>query len=364
MRKLGGFTGLVAFITAVLAVKTAAADDSMQPALSRLVTDPGCHARTGAFGSYNGRQCQPDNDAFKRLINQWGFVFAPTAMHSARTTGFGGFHFSIEAAYTKIDDGADYWKLGSRGSRDPNTDAASVENSEPSSVLQVYSAKVRKSFGFGLELTTAVGFVPQTRLLTGGADVRLSLLEGFRTGVLGIFPDIAVGGGVRTITGTPEFQLTTAALDLQISKPLTIGSVSQLTPWIGYQYLWIFGDSGLVDLTPATDPLKYCGYTGINVPGTPGSSAPYNGQPVCTNNGTQGVEDFNNNVVFDNARLERQRLLIGLNYRYEVVMAGAEFIYDLVDPADAQAGDNGEDKAVLKGVPRQWTLVFELGAMF
>jgi len=89
-------------------------------------------------------------------------------------------------------------------------------------------------------------------------------------------------------------------------------------------------------------------------------------------------EDFNNNVVFDQARLERQRLLIGASYRYEMVMVGMEFITDLVSPADAQVGkdktivrnSNGEtvdelsDSELLKDEKSQWTLVFELGTMF
>ena len=171
-------------------------------------------------------------------------------MHSARTTGFGGFHLSIEAAYTKIDDGAHYWKHGTQGPVDPSTNQASIINNSPQELLQLYSAKIRKSFGFGLELTGVVGFMPKTSIMSGGADVRLSLLEGFRSGIPGILPDIAVGGGVRTITGTPQLQLSVAGLDVQVSKPLPIADSSILTPWIGFQYLWIFGDSGLVDLTP------------------------------------------------------------------------------------------------------------------
>lgn len=383
----------------------------MNPSLGRFVVDHRCNVSTpgivtdsqylnqanlqnvGVFNDTDGnlaaleqstgrRWCAPNHANFKRLINQWGFVVAPSAMHSARTTGYGGFHLSIESMYTQIDNDADYWKLGSRGPRDPSDDQASVANASPAGMMQLYSAKVRKSFGFGLELTTAVGFLPETTILTGGADVRMSLLEGFRTGALGIFPDIAVGGGVRTITGTPEFQLTTAGLDAQISKPITIASASRLTPWVGYQYLWIFGDSGLIDTTPGTDPLGYCGYSGQNAPGNPdpskqvGNRTAFDGQPVCTQGGSP--IDFNNNIVFDNARLERQRLLVGLNYRYEMVMFGAQFITDIVDPADAQVGEDSltqadpetgqdvtlSDEEVLDGIPRQWSLVFELGAMF
>jgi hypothetical protein len=346
----------------------------MDPALERLVLDPRCHDLTGHWvddpstralvKAATGREwCSPDNGAFKRLVSQFGFALAPSAMHSARTTGFGGFHFSIEAAYTHIDSSESYWQNGTRGPIEASSNRASYVNQDPSSMLQLYSAKVRKSFGFGLELTGVVGYMPKTSIISGGADARLSLLEGFRSGVAGIFPDIAVGGGVRTITGTPELQITVASLDAQISKPLPLAGSSVLTPWVGYQYVWIFGDSGLVDLTPGTDAVGYCNYGGPNVPGNPSTNPTkagiYDGQPVCRGGSPL---DFNNNVVFDKARLERQRLLVGLNYRYEMVMVGAQFIADLVNPAEAQTSD--ADKKALSGQNRQWTMVLEAGAMF
>jgi len=381
------------------ASSTLASAQPMNPALERLVVDDRCRTADGLYNDSNilgvedpatgqpytadawlnelqagpgGRRwCAGDDAAFARLINQYGFAFAPTAMHSARTTGYGGFHLSIEAAYTKISDDADYWERGTQGTRDPNTNAASVRNSSPQPLLQLYSLKFRKGFGFGLELTGAVGFMPKTSILSGGADVRMSLLEGFRTGVGGILPDIAVGGGVRTITGTSQFQLTTVGIDGQVSKPLPIADSSVITPWVGAQYLFIFGDSGLVDLTPGTDALRYCNYSGSNLPGNPDPDKPvpgdpdnldnpvYDGQPVCEG-GTP--LDFNNNTVFDPVRIRRWRLLAGLNYRYEMVMVGGQFIMDLVPPADAQVYD--DEKRYLEGEDKQWTLVFELGGMF
>ncbi|HEX3594241.1 MAG TPA: hypothetical protein VHU80_04040, partial [Polyangiaceae bacterium] len=181
----------------------------------------------------------------------------------------------------------------------------------------------------------------------------------------------------RTITGTEQLQLTTVGLDVQLSKPLPIGGQSVLSPWIGYQYLWIFGDSGLIDTTPATDAVGYCQSKGPNVPGNgdPTKTA-YDGQPVCAGGGSP--VDFNNNVVFSPAaRLERQRLMFGVDYRYEMITFGAEFITDLIAPADAQAGSssfevpgpNGRttvktDKDALAGVPRQWSMVIQLGVLF
>jgi hypothetical protein len=371
------------FGLAVLGAARVAHAEALDPALERLVLDPACHnggdnpdpskpfgAYTPVGGVSGGRTapCEPDNAAFARLINQYGWALAPTAMHSARTTGFGGFHLSMEAVYSTIDSDAEYWEQGTQGTRDPNTNQPSVRNTSPPGLLQVYSLKFRKGFGFGLELTGSVGFMPQTSIITGGADVRMSLFEGFRTGVAGFFPDFAVGAGVRTITGTQQFQLTTLGLDGQFSKPIAIADSSVITPWIGYQYLFIWGDSGLIDLTPATDAIQACNYSGPAVPGNPddskttvpgGSDHVYDGSPVC--NGGQPF-DFNNNAVFEPVRVRRHRLLIGVNYRYEMVMIGGQLITDLTAPSSAQVSD--DEREALEGEGRQVSFMFELGAMF
>ena len=140
-----------------------------------------------------------------------------------------------------------------------------------------------------------------------------------------------------------------------------------LTPWVGYQYLFIYGDSGLIDLTPATDAIAYCNYAGSAIPPNSkevptaggGTEQVYDGSTVCA--GGQPY-DFNNNVVFDAVRLRRHRLLAGVNYRYEMVLVGAQFIMDLVPPADAQS--DPQDSADLAGEASQYSFVFELGGMF
>jgi hypothetical protein len=365
------FAGL-AVASLLLSASLAAQAEPMDLAIERLVSNAAsCLSADGAgrFEPTSAQNCQPDQQAFKRLVNQLGFALGPNAMHSARTTGFGGFHLAFEASYTSISSDADYWKRGTQGAVDPSTNRAATSNQSPASVLQQYSLKLRKGFGYGLEFGGVVGFLPQTSLINGGADVRLALLEGFRSGVLGILPDLAVGGGVRTITGTPQLQLTTVGVDVQISKPLVIADSSQLTPWLGYQYLWVFGDSGLVDLTPGTNAQGACNYGGQNVPGNPDPSKTstdasgntrtvYDGQQICRGGSPR---DFNNNVVFEPVRVHRQRLLFGLHYRYEMLLAGAQLITDLLSPTDANSGQN---KADLKDERRQSTVVLELGAMF
>jgi hypothetical protein len=352
-------TAFLSFVLAFLPARAMA--DTMDPAIERLVLpapgQPGsCVDSLGNF--QGGAACSLDQGAFKRLIAQYGFAFAPLAMHPARTTGFGGFQASIRGHYTSIDGGAAYWKYGTQGPRDPNTGQGSIYNPNPDRWLQHYAIDVRKGLPFGFELAADIGFMPHTSILSGGIDFRWSLLEGFRTGVGGVFPDVALGGGVRTITGTSQFQLTVASFDIQISKPIPIADSSVFTPYAGYQYVKIFGDSGLIDATPATDQLGYCNYRGPNIPGTTGATAPYSGQPVCQGG---SAADSNNSRVFDPVRVNRHRLLAGLVYRYEMVLLGAQYITDVVDPGEANSGSTQE---ALTGMPRQSIIAFQVGGIF
>jgi hypothetical protein len=361
-----------AVVSALLGASSPARADSMDPALERLVgvrnpdnTVDYTKSCTDS-GRFNGSACVANNAAFGKLINQLGVVIAPTAMHSARTTGFGSFHLTFEGAFTGIDSDASYWQDGTRGPQDPANKKFSVRNSSPASLMQLYSVKVRKGFPFGLEVAAQVGTLAQTNIITGGADIRMSILEGFRKGALGILPDLAVGGGVRTATGTPQFNLTVASFDVQISKNLPVGESHILAPYVGFQQLWIFGDSGLIDATPKTDPLGVCNYSGVNSPGNPDPAKTtgtdkaqyYDGQPNCSGG---RAADFNNTFTFDKVRFTRQRLIVGLSYRYEVVFLGAQFSTDIASPGDGGGRDNSK---YLKDEKKQNAFAFELGAFF
>ncbi len=363
-----------AVVSALVGASSPARADSMDPAIERLVgtrkTDGTVDFSTSCTttGAYNGSVCAPNNAAFAKLINQLGVVIAPTAMHSARTTGFGSFHLTLEGAYTGIDSDASYWKEGTRGPQDPGNKKYSIRNDSPASLMQLYSLKIRKGFPFGLEVAAQVGTLSQTSIIVGGADVRMAILEGFRKGALGILPDLAVGGGVRTITGTPQFNLTVASFDVQLSKNFPIAESHILAPYLGFQQLWIFGDSGLIDATPNTDPLGACNYSGINTPGNPDpAKSYYDGQPNCSGRSSDqasgaggSARDFNNTFIFSKVRVQRQRFIVGASYRFEYVFLGGQFSSDLVSPEDA----GGTNNSLLKGEKKQSAFAFELGAFF
>lgn len=340
----------------------------MDPAINRLITSESASCRTpsGKFATPAAPltlddyvPCQPSDRAFHQLAAQYAFAIAPTAMHPARTTGVGGFHISMEAAYTGIDSDAEYWKLGSRGS---DTLAGGNErNANPASILQLYSMKFRKGFGYGFEVAAQSGFMPQTSLWSTGADVRISLLEGFRKGIPGFVPDLAAGGGVRTMTGTSQFQLTVASFDLELSKPIRVAEAVVVTPWLGYQQLYAFIDAHVTDFTPRTDEETECDSLGNALPGQAQDAEDgYTGRTVCAPN--RSGADFDNNRTFKNAVIERQRLIFGASLRHEILSFGAQFITDFSKPEDAQ--NNAMNAEELKGMPRQWTVALDAGLFF
>ena len=174
MRAIGWLASTTA-LAAMVAFSRPASADSMDPALARLVTDASCQATGANPGKYYNpasgfARCGIDNLAFAKLVAQYGFAIAPSGMHSARTTGFGGFELAIEADYTKIDSSADYWKNGTQGADDTSTKKSSIRNPSPDSMLQVYNLKIRKGFPFGFELQGNVANMP----LAGRATMQIT----------------------------------------------------------------------------------------------------------------------------------------------------------------------------------------------
>lgn len=310
----------------------------MDPTPERLVVQPanlppnqtcqGVAADPGALVSVGLRPqdfpCRPDNPSFKNLVSELGFAMAPNAFYPARTTGLAGLAVSVEASYTRISSDRavegrlPYWHLGSQGAQDPNTKPYAI-NSQPDSILQLYSITARKGLPLGFEIAGSLGTFANTSLWVMGGDVRWSLMEGFRTGLFGVFPDVSVGGGVRTLTGTRKFDLTTVSFDVKMSKPITLRDSAQLIPTLGYQRVVIFGDSSVVDSTPNVDA------------------------------------DSSNNFSFEKVLVHRHRGLIGMNHRYELIWLGSQVAFDITEPKD--------ENPFLVG-SRQWTLSFEAGVHF
>ena len=150
-------------------------------------------------------------------------------------------------------------------------------------------------------------------------------MEGFRTGWPSYLPDrVRRRRRAHRSTGTSKFSLTTVGIDAQIAKPITLADSAVLTPYVGYQRLYIFGDSSTVDLTPNTNPLKACG----SAAGRPGRHTPSNGgnrtaaTPSPLPTGSTARPTRPTSTTTSSSRRSGptgHRGIIGLSYRYEIL---------------------------------------------
>jgi len=303
---------------------------------------------------------------WSRLMAELGGSIIPPVLSPARTVGYGGFELAVEGWVTGISGNSNHWRLGTEGDADAGGDSC-VDEDDPSravstgigcnrfapSTLFWSRIMARKAFPFGFQLGTGFSYLLNTNLFAWGLEIHWALFEGFRTGFGGFFPDIAVRGSVNTVVGDPEFNMTIPAIEVIISKPIVMGSTARLTPFAAWQIAFIFADSELVDLTPGIDAFSEC----MPDPNSPGT--------VCTGSGF----DYENNETFDKLRMTRQRLHLGLQLHYQVIMLTGAFAFDLIEPGDlsddAPADVVGADgNVVSKGVGRQWTVAFNAGLHF
>lgn len=301
-------------------------------------------------GAALGNYFHADNAAWAKLVSQYAMAIAPTAMHPARTTGYGGFELSLFGTLTKVSSDQEFMKRGTEGAIAGGKFPS--RNDSPDGVLQVYGVMGRKGLPYGFEIQGSAGYIANTELTVLGGGIRLSPFEGFRRGALGVLPDLSVGAYVNTLTGTNKVKMTVPALDVQLSKPFSLANQVVLQPYLGWQIVWVDVDSGVVDATPKVDSFAACGTR----PPAQGDQH-YTGDQTCNPNTPDkqlGKLDLNNNMVFRNVRYKRQRALVGIDIRWEIAHLLIHGMMDIVDPESG-----GDDR--IKGLEKQWTIGFMAG---
>ncbi len=288
----------------------------------------------------------PDNAAFRSLMSEMGVIFAPNIATTSDTMGFAGFSFSTEFAWVGINPKKNatdqyigrplrYWRAAKAVSgvafADPtNIDVMRIDQELPSSFAPTFTLMARKglwlplpSFELGLGVKHLIG----SRMWAPTLEAKLAIHEGFHGWPV---PSFAVRGtGVR-VMGTPDFNLNVAGLDFSVSKKIGIASTFNLTPFGGYQVLWIISDSEVLDATPAVDGM---GQTAAKVT-----------DPVELTR-CQSL-DCNANFTFMNqSNITRHRLFLGVKANFYIASLIFQYNYfasgSTSDVIAAQAGVRG-----------------------
>lgn len=270
---------------------SAAHADSNDLVLSKLgtrITDS-----TGTTTSVVG-----DPLAFRALASQLGTVLAPHLLTPADTLGFSGFQLTVDYASTTIDHAADYWRV--------------LQGTPPSS-MQTVGFFARKGLWFpvpSFEIGAGAVHLVDSHIWTGQLYAKLALIEGYHDLPL---PSLAVRGGVSRMMTQRELDLTTASLDITVSKHVGIGGTWRLDPFAGWDLLMIIPRSEVIDGTPNTDPL------------TPGNEG----------------DSMNNFVFKDQATIYRNRFFVGTKMQFAMVQLTLEAQFALAGTSvDDRTGTN------------------------
>ncbi|HTJ44776.1 MAG TPA: hypothetical protein VL463_21870 [Kofleriaceae bacterium] len=236
------------------------------------------------------------NLEFRALVSELGIVFAPRLLTPSDTLGFGGFQLTADLGSTSISSDASYWRVR--------------EGATPAGSMPTLGVFARKGMWFpvpSIEVGAGIVHLMDSQMFAAQGYAKLGLHEGYHDLPL---PSFAVRGAASRLMGQRELDLTTASLDLSVSKHFGIGGTWSIDPFAGWNLLWMVPRSQVIDATPNIDPLAM---------------------------GNQ--EDSKLNFVFkDQVDIIRQRVFVGAKLQY--------YVFQMTLEADfALAGSSVDDRA-------------------
>jgi hypothetical protein len=245
----------------------------------------------------------PDNQRFRSFASELGVVLAPTLSSPTDTLGYSGFQFSVDLAMTSISNTAAHWCATEEStSCDPGFDKSNYPQT-----IGLFARKGMwmpvPSFEVGAGAVHLVG----SKMWAGQVYGKLAVHEGYHDWPI---PSVAVRGAASRLFGSEQLDLTIASIDVSIGKSFGVQGTVNLSPYLGWNYLWIVPRSEVIDATPdqsAFDPTM----------------------------GTTG--DIRANFVFpDQDNITRTRIFGGLKIKYYVFALTFEVNF-------AFAGDSVDD---------------------
>jgi hypothetical protein len=256
----------------LLGAAAPAAADPNDLVLSRLSTQT--MDASGNVTSAAGQRLE-----MRALASQLGVVLAPHLLTPADTVGFGGFQLTVDYAMTTIDSNAAYWKA----LQSPNE-----------GTMRTVGLFARKGMWFpapSMELGGGAIHLVDSHVWTGQVYTKLALHEGYHDLPI---PSLAVRGAVSRMMTQRELDLTTASLDITLSKHWGVGGTWRFDPYGGWNVLMIIPRSEVIDPTPNVDPLT-------------------------------NPDDITNNFVFaEQDTIFRHRLFLGAKFQYYVFQLTVE----------------------------------------
>ena len=177
-----------------------------------------------------------DNSQFRSLSSELGVLMAPKPVDTADSLGLSGFAVSADVSLNTISNTEKYWTDTTRGT--------------PGKMAPTLQVMGRKGLWPGIEVGAGATHLFNSRMWTINGYGKIALHEGFHHLPI---PSIALRGMFSRLVGAEDMNMTTASADVSISHVFGLGKTVNLTPYAGYQALFIIARSGVLDVTPTTD---------------------------------------------------------------------------------------------------------------
>jgi hypothetical protein len=166
---------------------------------------------------------------FRSFARQIGAAITSVNLSPPETLGHSG--FAVNAELSVVDFGKGDTPLPTEGTFN--------------GPMLIPSFHVRKGLPWSLELGARAGWIEKSRMGYGSLELKWALNEGFT-----YLPDIGVKGSVSKLINSRDFDVTAGGLDLGIGKQFAIGGMITLTPYAGWNLVFVGASSGTVDFDP------------------------------------------------------------------------------------------------------------------
>ncbi len=173
---------------------------------------------------------------FRAFARTFGAALTSTTLGPPETLGHAAFAVNAELSVVQLDATRVRIPTVRQADGTPGIDGA----------LLLPSVHVRKGLPWSFELGTRVTWVEKSRMFAATGEVKWALNEGFA-----YLPDLGVRGHVTRLFNTPDLHLTTAGADLALGKQFAIGGMVTLTPYVGWNLVWVAAASNTVDFEPS-----------------------------------------------------------------------------------------------------------------
>jgi hypothetical protein len=175
-----------------------------------------------------GTGANPLADAnFRSFVRQFGAAITSVNLAPPETLGHSGFAVNAELAVVSFQGGSL-----------PTTGAYQGP-------LLMPSVHFRKGLPGSVEFGARAAWINQSRMGVGTLELKWAINEGFT-----YLPDIGVRGNISKLLNGRDFDLTTGGVDVGIGKQFAIGGMITLTPYVGWNLLFVGASSGNVDFNP------------------------------------------------------------------------------------------------------------------